>query len=140
MTARAGKILGRAAVRTAGLRRGLPAVLSFFLAFAAVGVLATSAGSSAAPLEVVAKEFLLIPKDMIARTGDVTLLVRNQGTIEHNLIVEVQTGQPVAKIAVMEPGETWRVKVSLRAGTYRLYCSLPGHLEAGMVATLRVDP
>jgi uncharacterized cupredoxin-like copper-binding protein len=91
-------------------------------------------------VELVAKEFVLIPKDTAVQAGNVTLIVKNQGAIEHNLVVDIQRGQPVAQIAIIEPGETRRVEISLRPGTYRLYCNLPGHEDAGMVATLRVNP
>jgi uncharacterized cupredoxin-like copper-binding protein len=44
------------------------------------------------------------------------------------------------EFAILEPGETRRFDVSLPAGTYVIYCSLPGHREAGMVASLRLNP
>jgi hypothetical protein len=40
----------------------------------------------------------------------------------------------------IEPGQTRRVTASLPAGIYTIYCSLPGHRDAGMAATLRVSP
>jgi len=33
-----------------------------------------------------------------------------------------------------------RYRISIEAGTYTVFCSLPGHAEAGMVGTLRVAP
>jgi plastocyanin len=89
---------------------------------------------------LVAKEFLFTPKDVITKTGDVVLVVKNQGAIEHNLVVEVLGGGTLAQIAIIEPGETKWIEASLPPGTYNIYCGLPGHKEAGMVATLRVNP
>ena len=121
-------------------RRGMRRIPSLFLALVAVLVLPHPAGSSASPVELAAKEFVLIPKDMAVQAGTVALIVKNQGAIEHDLVVESQRGQPVAQIAIIEPGETRRVDISLRPGTYKLYCNLPGHEDTGMVATLRVNP
>jgi len=140
MRVRARRTIGSHAVRTAGARRRTWGISSLFLALVAVLVLPHPAGSSASPVELVAKEFVLIPKDTAVQAGNVTLIVKNQGAIEHNLVVDIQRGQPVAQIAIIEPGETRRVEISLRPGTYRLYCNLPGHEDAGMVATLRVNP
>jgi uncharacterized cupredoxin-like copper-binding protein len=87
-----------------------------------------------------AKEFLFQPNQLVANTGRVTFVVQNQGAIEHDLVIAGAGGAPVAQIAIMEPGETGTVDATLPPGTYTLYCNLPGHKEAGMVATLRVNP
>jgi uncharacterized cupredoxin-like copper-binding protein len=96
--------------------------------------------ASATQLGLIAKEFLFDPKDITVGTGEIAFVVKNQGTIEHNLVLEVPGGKTVAQIAIIEPGQTRRVTASLPAGTYTFYCSLPGHRDAGMVATLRVSP
>jgi uncharacterized cupredoxin-like copper-binding protein len=115
----------------------LPALLLALMAGLAIP---RSAGSAPSAVQVAAKEFTLIPKDVMTRPGDVTLVVRNEGEIEHNLVVESAEGRTLARLPILEPGETGRIHASLAAGTYILYCSLPGHREAGMVATLHVGP
>jgi uncharacterized cupredoxin-like copper-binding protein len=102
--------------------------------------LAHSGPSAPLPVGLIAKEFLFDPKDVIVGSGEVAFVVKNQGSIEHNLVLEVTGGKTVAQIAIIEPGQTTKVTVSLPAGIYTLYCSLPGHREAGMAATLRVKP
>src|ERR1700736_3893105 len=96
--------------------------------------------ASATQLGLIAKEFLFDPKDYTVGSGEIAFVVKNQGTIEHNLVLEVPGGKAVTQIAIIEPGQTRRVTASLPAGTYIFYCSLPGHRDAGMVATLRVSP
>jgi uncharacterized cupredoxin-like copper-binding protein len=87
---------------------------------------------------LIAKEFMFDPKDVVVGPGEIAFVVKNQGAIEHNLVLEVPGGKTVTQIAIIEPGQTTKVTVSLSAGVYTLYCSLPGHREAGMAATLRV--
>jgi uncharacterized cupredoxin-like copper-binding protein len=110
------------------------------LVLGAMLFLAHSGPSAPLPVGLIAKEFLFDPKDVIVGSGEIAFVVKNQGNIEHNLVLEVPGGKTVAQIAIIEPGQTRRVTASLPAGTYTFYCSLPGHRDAGMVATLRVSP
>ena len=115
--------------------------LATVLAFSAVLMLAHSGRSAPPPVGLIAKEFLFDPKDVtVAGTGEIVFVVKNQGAIQHNLVLEVPGGKTVTPVAIIEPGQTTRVTFSLPAGSYTLYCSLPGHREAGMAATLRVRP
>ena len=115
----------------------VPAVL---LAFGAVLTLADSGRNTSFSVGLIAREFLFEPREVTAGTGEVAFLVKNQGTIEHNLVLAAPGGKMVTLISIIEPGQTMRVTVSLSPGLYPLYCSLPGHRDAGMVATLRVTP
>ncbi len=44
------------------------------------------------------------------------------------------------QIAVIAPGKDEELRLSLKAGSYVMLCSLPGHREAGMAGVLRVGP
>jgi uncharacterized cupredoxin-like copper-binding protein len=112
--------------------------LGALLALSAVLSLARSGRSAQLPVGLILKEFLFDPKDVTVRTGEIAFVVKNQGSIEHNLVLEVPGGKTVAQIAIIEPGQTTKVTATLPAGIYTIYCSLPGHKEAGMAATLRV--
>jgi len=90
------------------------------------------------PVELSAKEFLFEPKQASAPPGPVRFVVRNVGAIEHNFVLEDLAGKKVAEIAVIEPGTTAQVTASVSPGAYIIACTLPGHRQAGMVATLRV--
>ena len=72
-----------------------------------------------------------------AQAGDVTFVVVNSSTVKHNFVVE---GPGVkAQSATFGGGTTNRYTLKgLQPGTYRLSCTVPGHREAGMTATLTV--
>jgi uncharacterized cupredoxin-like copper-binding protein len=86
-------------------------------------------------LKVTATEFVFNPKQLTAQAGvETAIALRNVGTVEHNLTIE---GTDVSITA--GPGETATATFTLPAGTYTLFCSLPGHREAGMTGTLTVS-
>jgi uncharacterized cupredoxin-like copper-binding protein len=87
-----------------------------------------------------AREFLFEPKEITVRAGEITFEIKNEGSIEHNFIIEDSGKKKVAEIAVIDAGKTDDVKATLRSGTHAFACTLPGHREAGMHGTLRVQP
>ncbi len=89
-------------------------------------------------MQLSAKEFLYEPKEVSTASGSVLFVVRNEGAIEHNFVLEDAVGKKVAEIAVIEPGTTAEVTATLTPGAYTIVCTLPGHRQAGMVATLKV--
>lgn len=115
----------------------VPATL---LVIVGVLVLAHSGRSASFSVGLIAKEYAFDPKDLSAGTGEIAFFVKNQGVIEHNLVLTAPNGKTVTLISVIEPGQTMKVVVSLPPGVYPLYCSLPGHKDAGMVSTLHVSP
>lgn len=63
-----------------------------------------------------------------------TLNVTNAGTQVHNLVIKDD-----GKTADLQPGDQEALSTSgLAAGEYQIYCSIPGHQQAGMEATLVV--
>lgn len=92
------------------------------------------------PVLMKAREFVFDPKEVTVRAGEVTFEVKNEGSIEHNFLIEDVNRRTLAQIPIIEPGKTEDVKVTIRPGTYPIVCSLPGHKEAGMTGTLRVQP
>ena len=111
-----------------------------FLAASALFALARSGAGAPRAVGLIEKEFLFTPKDVAVGMGGIAFVVNNQGEIEHNFVLEAPGGKTVAQIDTIAPGQTGRVTATLPPGIYTMYCSLPGHREAGMVATLRVGP
>jgi plastocyanin len=115
----------------------VPAAL---LSLGVVFALADSGRNASFSVGLIAREFLFEPKDVTAGTGEIAFFVKNQGAVEHNLVLVAPGGKTQTLISVIEPGQTMRVAVSLSPGLYSFYCSLPGHKDAGMTATLHVIP
>jgi len=69
-------------------------------------------------------------------SGAVTFDVKNAGKIPHDFVV---TGNGAnAKTPTLNAGAGAKLKATLKPGEYELYCSLPGHKQAGMDVKLTV--
>jgi uncharacterized cupredoxin-like copper-binding protein len=98
-----------------------------------------TAGVGALPMiQFTAREWRYEPGQLSWSSGDIVFAVKNGGQIEHNFVIEDDARKKRAEIPYIEPGETLEVTVTLPPGTYTIYCSLPGHRDVGMVATLRL--
>jgi uncharacterized cupredoxin-like copper-binding protein len=90
-------------------------------------------GPTSPRLEVSATEMAFTPDAVAVAAGDVEVVLHNDGTILHDLRIDEQ---PLLLEAVA--GETDTGGISLEAGSYAFFCSLPGHREAGMEGVLEV--
>jgi uncharacterized cupredoxin-like copper-binding protein len=92
----------------------------------------TTTQGQAAETTVIAKEFFFEPANIEVPAGvPVTIVLVNEGVIEHDLTID-----EVDLEMLVQPGETLRETMTYAAGTYVVYCSIPGHREAGMEGTL----
>ncbi len=94
-----------------------------------------SGSSDAVKVEMKEYEFIPPAVEGTSSGGKVSFEVKNAGTLEHDFTVE---GYEDEKIAVNKPGDTLTGSVSLEAGDYVIFCSVPGHRELGMEGTLTV--
>jgi uncharacterized cupredoxin-like copper-binding protein len=71
--------------------------------------------------------------------GSVIVELGNEGQDGHDLrVAPLGSEQPVLSFDELRSGARATKTVTLRPGTYLLWCSLPGHEAAGMRAVLRV--
>ena len=115
------------------------AVIVFGVESEAKGAHATAAAAAPAgrPIAVSETEFKVALPAQVA-PGKVTFMVRNAGKIQHDLVISGASVKGAAKTPLLDPGTSATLTVTLAAGSYTLYCSVPGHRAAGMVATLTV--
>jgi plastocyanin len=118
------------------LRRGAPVLAALALAATACGPRrGPVAPLPAATVEVVAREWAFAPPALAVRAGRIAVRLRNEGLVEHNLVIDAVRG---AQIEGVPPGQARTAAFALAPGEYVAYCNIPGHREAGMVMTIRV--
>jgi plastocyanin len=72
-----------------------------------------------------------------AEPGSVTLDFTNPQSIGHDVAIESSNGEVVGETEIVTEGES-STTVELEPGTYKFFCTVPGHREAGMEGTLTV--
>ena len=77
-------------------------------------------------------------KALSAKAGAVTIAFTNMASLMHNVTVESASGEKVGQTETFSGG-TKDLSLTLKAGTYKFYCSVPGHRQAGMEGTLTVQ-
>jgi plastocyanin len=72
------------------------------------------------------------------KAGRVTIAFTNLSPLDHNLTVEDPATKKVLGATQTFQGTTKLLKLDLKPGTYKYFCSVPGHRSAGMEGTLTV--
>lgn len=100
-----------------------------------------AAGAAASgPLHAVATEFAIEVAPSSAAAGEIDITLDNAGAVFHNLEVEDAAGEVMSSFLLeADPGVEAKGVVDLAPGTYVLFCSVPGHREAGMETSLIVS-
>jgi plastocyanin len=106
------------------------------LAGAAAAALVARAGSTAMRITVSERDYHLTLSRRTYKPGKVTFSVVNRAKIAHSLEV---TGRGVTKRlkGTVPPGGHRTLVVTLKGGTYKVFCPLPGHAALGMKTTIR---
>jgi nitrite reductase (NO-forming) len=95
-----------------------------------------SSGSNSISLS----EFKITPTAVSTAAGS-TLAVQNSGTVAHDVVVASSSGTILVKTALIQPGASAQLTLpsSVTAGSYTIYCDVPGHKQQGMTGTLTVS-
>jgi plastocyanin len=72
-----------------------------------------------------------------AKAGKVAIAFTNNSSLSHNVTVETSSGSVVGATPTFQGGSK-ALTLNLKPGTYKFYCSVPGHRQAGMEGTLVV--
>jgi uncharacterized cupredoxin-like copper-binding protein len=87
----------------------------------------TQAAPAAQTVQVTETEFRIALAGYKAKAGKFTFEVKNAGKLPHDLAIK---GGP--KTELIQPGQSATLTATLKPGRYHLYCSVPGHEQAGM--------
>jgi plastocyanin len=76
-------------------------------------------------------------KSLTTNAGTVSISFTNMAPLDHNVTVESASHKILGSTPTFSGG-TKLLTLSLKAGTYKFFCSVPGHRMAGMEGTLTV--
>ncbi len=82
-------------------------------------------------------ELAYTSKTETAKAGKVTVDFTNPQPLPHDVAIENSEGETIGQTETISEGSDSTV-VELKPGTYKYYCTVPGHREAGMEGTLTV--
>ncbi len=74
---------------------------------------------------------------LTTNSGKVSIAFTNMAPVEHNVTVESSSGEHVGATPTFKGGSK-TLSLNLKPGTYKFFCSVPGHRMAGMEGTLTV--
>jgi plastocyanin len=88
-------------------------------------------------VEVIADEYSFDPETIVARAGELTISLKNDGALAHNLKV-FRGDDEIGGTPTFQGGETRDGTVTLQAGQYELICTVGNHADLGMTGSLEV--
>jgi uncharacterized cupredoxin-like copper-binding protein len=94
----------------------------------------TTSAQTVTTVQVSEAEFKITFPSTTMSAGKYTFDVKNDGKIPHDLALK---GGPKTKL--IQPGGSAQLSITLKAGKYHFYCSVPGHEQAGMKVDLTVS-
>lgn len=89
---------------------------------------ATTPKPQATTVQVTESEFKIVLASTDLKAGKITFDVKNEGAIPHDLAIAGTSD----KTKLIPAKGAAQLTVTLKPGTYELYCSVPGHKDAGM--------
>lgn len=95
-------------------------------------------GQSASSVTFTETEFKIDTASTSLKAGDYTFKVDNKGQFPHDLHIATPDGSEIGKTDVLQAGQSGSLQVSLKAGTYQIWCAVDSHRARGMQGTLTV--
>jgi uncharacterized cupredoxin-like copper-binding protein len=112
----------------------LAAALGLAVLGAAAAGVVTHTGTARSTITVTEREYKISLSTRVAKTSAVRLVVRNAGNYPHALAIK---GKGLSmRTPMIKPGKSAVLLVTLRSGSYAVWCPVPGHAAQGMKATL----
>ena len=106
------------------------------LGAATAGVVA-HASARVKTVNVTEREYHITLSPKTAAPGTVRFVVKNTGKLSHALELS-GPGVKAKRTPLIKPGTSATLTVTLRAGTFTLWCPVPGHAALGMKTSLAV--
>jgi uncharacterized cupredoxin-like copper-binding protein len=84
-------------------------------------------------------EFKIAPSTTTFKAGDYVFVTENDGKFPHDLHIATPDGSELGHSPQIPAGQTANFQVSLKSGTYTLWCAVDGHRANGMETTITVS-
>ncbi len=94
-------------------------------------------GGSALDIEAASSGLAYASTTATAKAGKVTVDFTNPQPVPHDVAIESSGGEVIGQTETVAEGSD-STEVELKPGTYKFFCTVPGHREAGMEGTLTV--
>jgi uncharacterized cupredoxin-like copper-binding protein len=97
----------------------------------------TTQAAPATKVDVSETEFKITFATTPTKAGAYVFNVKNDGKVPHDFVIN---GNGVnEKTPLLNPGQSKTLAVDLKPGTYDVFCSVPGHKQAGMDVKLTLS-
>ncbi|MDQ2809172.1 MAG: cupredoxin domain-containing protein [Chloroflexota bacterium] len=129
------------ATAPADMSMGTMALTSDVAPTSAAATAATTGGgaTNAAEVQATLKEWALDLNQTSVAAGAVRFVVNNTGKFSHNFTIKDASGAELGHTSTFAAAAgPQTLEVTLKPGTYTVYCSLPGHADRGQKNTLTV--
>jgi plastocyanin len=83
-------------------------------------------------------QFKYEPSSLTAKGGAVSIDFTNMSPLSHNMTIASSSGEVLGATPTFTGGSK-TLLLALKPGTYKFYCTVPGHRAAGMEGTLTVQ-
>ena len=112
------------------------------LAAAAGATVVSAAPASAAgvtTVKAVETDFHIALSKTTYSPGTYTFTAVDKGKLQHNLVIDGPGVSDQKTPGLIAPGQSGSVTVTLKAGTYDIFCGVPGHKAEGMDVHIKVS-
>ena len=98
---------------------------------------ASGSPTAAATVTATLTDFHIAMSPSTLAPGRYTVVIKDAGAVPHSLVFSGAGGRQ-ALGRDLQPGQSANMTVTLQAGSYDVFCPVPGHKEMGMDLQLRV--
>ncbi len=108
---------------------------------------APAAGGPGTTIAATEKDFAIALDKASVPAGAVTFMIKNTGPSPHNIAVakaadaskqKGMTGKAIKESESIDGGKSGTLTLDLQPGTYQVVCTIPGHIQLGMIIELTV--
>lgn len=95
-------------------------------------------GGSGTKVTATETEFHIALSTSAFSAGQYTFTAVDKGKLQHNLVINGPGVSNEKTKGLLAPGQSGSLTVTLKAGTYDIYCGVPGHKAQGMDVKITV--